>query len=403
MTPHHSSALPNQQPVPKRLGIYVHWPFCTRICPYCDFNVYKDRSIETDAWREAMAREIDYWFERTRGRALQSLYFGGGTPGLMSPTLVGDIIEACAERWGFVDTPEITLEANPDQFDAERQCDMAQAGINRLSLGVQSFRDTELAFLGRDHDGATARTVIEAAVQFFPRLTFDMIYGMLDQSPEDWSQALQDALTLANGHLSLYQLTIEPGTAFAKAVDRGALIMPDDDVLAVHFDIARQQTEARGYEHYEISNFATPGHQAVHNRLYWETQDYIGIGPGAHGRLSGVSPSQLDGLQERHRRFATENIRHWKDWLAHIQHHGHGCQSETLLSGEDIRHEYLLMGMRLQEGCSIADDPYFQTADKQEVIRQLIDDELLVDQPGRLVATQTGRGVLDRLIYQLLT
>ena len=384
----------NPQPdTGSNLGLYIHWPFCARICPYCDFNVYRNRNVDEARWTKALIADLRYWAKQIEPRPLTSIYFGGGTPSLAPPRLIGSLIDEADRLFGFSPNPEITLEANPHEATFNRLDALAKAGINRVSLGVQSFNDEALGFLGRDHDGASAREAITLSMDIFERITFDLIYARPEQSLEEWHSELEQALAFNPSHLSLYQLTIEPGTAFAKAVDAGRWAPADEEMCAAQFDLAQEMTSDSGRIAYEVSNHAKPGHESRHNLLYWRGQDYIGIGPGAHGRVA------IDG-----KRIATQTFLRPENYLSASEDKGTGCESTETLSAEDILTERLSMGLRLSEGISLyADDYFYSNETRVEKLHQLTSDGLLVHHCGTLRATPDGRRVLNRLIYELLS
>ncbi len=369
------------------LGVYVHWPYCARICPYCDFNVYKTRAVDEEAWANALLRDLGYWAARTPNRRLDSLYFGGGTPSLAPVRLVERVIDACARLWGFDRNPEITIEANPTDAERARFADLAAAGVNRLSLGVQSLRDEALAFLGRNHAADGARRAIATAGTVFERTTFDLIYARPDQSLDDWRAELGEALALGVSHLSLYQLTIEPGTAFDAQVAAGRWTPADDALCADAFDLSQEMTAAAGLPAYEISNHAAPGAQSRHNRLYWTYQDYIGVGPGAHGRVSSGGA-----------RLATQTPRRPQDYLA-----ADWTPTQTPLSEDDQTVERFSFGLRLHEGMPLDEkDPFFSRNGARERLDRLIADGLLSWDGRRLAATTRGRRLLNAVLCELL-
>ena len=373
----------------KPLGIYVHWPYCARICPYCDFNVYKNRDVDDAAWISALKRDLDHYAARTQGRKLTSLYFGGGTPSLAPLHVIESVIKTCTRLWGFEPGAEITLEANPTDAEQSRFDAFAKAGINPLSLGVQSLRDEALNFLGRDHDAASAKHAIEAAKTAFPRVTFDLIYGRPGQRLDDWRTELGEALAMRPQHLSLYQLTIEPGTAFATAVEKGRWSPPEDDLTADMYDAAQEMTAAAGLPAYEISNHAGPGEESRHNLVYWTYGDYVGVGPGAHGRLT-----------EKGDRVATETPLAPKDYLAGAPH------TQTILDKGEATMERFTMGLRLRKGIPLREaDPFFTDvaagAGAYERIDRLIGDKLLTWDGENLAATTDGRRILNRVLYEL--
>lgn len=374
------------------LGVYVHWPYCARICPYCDFNVYKSRSIDPDAWISAFRADLAHARTLTGQARLTSLYFGGGTPSLAPPSVLDAIIAECDRLWGFCQTPEITLEANPVDLETQHVADWQSFGINRLSLGVQSFDDASLRFLGRDHNGDMAARAIETAQAAFGNVTFDLIFGLPGQSLAAWQAQLDRALSFETGHISLYQLTIEPGTAFARAADRGQLIQPDHGTLADFYDHAVTKLRARDYDHYEISNFARPGYRAKHNLLYWTYQDYVGVGPGAHGRITG------DG-----QKLATLCEKRPADYLAACKEKGHGLAEATSLSADDQIAERLLMGLRLEDGIVLAsNDPFFDQPERRQGLERMRGDGLLKYENSRLRASEAGRRVLNSVLTELL-
>lgn len=373
------------------LGVYVHWPYCARICPYCDFNVYKNRAVDIDAWIGAVRRDLEYWAARAPNRKLTSLYFGGGTPSLAPIKVISDVANTCDRLWGFEPDAEITLEANPTNAEQSRFESFSAAGVNRLSLGVQSLRDDALNFLGRDHDAAQARRAIEAAQQSFDHISFDLIYARPGQSLEDWREELSDALAFGVSHLSLYQLTIEPGTAFEKQTRAGRWATASDDLCADQFDLAQEMTAAAGLPAYEISNHAAPGAQSRHNLIYWRYQDYIGVGPGAHGRLT------IDD-----KRIATEAPKRPEAYLAGREAGSETGFIEETLDDEAQLVERLTMGLRLHEGITLyADDPFYEDNERTKKLEQAISDRLLTLECGRLKATPDGRRILNRLLYEL--
>ena len=323
-------------------AIYIHWPFCVSKCPYCDFNSHVRDSIDEDRWRDALRREIVGWRERFSGE-VTSIFFGGGTPSLMTPSTVEAVLGEVDQSFGIAAGCEITLEANPSTVEAERFRGFRAAGVNRLSLGVQSFDDSALRFLGRAHDASTALSAIETARHTFDRFSFDLIYALPEQTEAEWRAQLDRALDIAHGHLSLYQLTIEPNTGFAGAVRRGAWAPMDDDRAADFFDLTQSLCEAAGLPAYETSNHAAPGQQSLHNLAYWRYGSWIGVGPGAHGR-----PVQPDG-----ERFATSNHKKPERWLEAIEADGQATEDFQPLSAAERAEESILMGLRLAEGIDL--------------------------------------------------
>ena len=378
------------------LGLYVHWPFCRAICPYCDFNVERARDVDQARWRRALLAAIDDAAARTPGRRVASLFFGGGTPSLMPAPTVAAVVDRVADRFGFDDEPEITLEANPNSAEAQAFAALRAAGVTRLSLGVQALDDTALKWLGRDHTAAEARRALATARALFPRVGFDLIYARPGQTAVAWRAELGQAVELAAGHISLYQLTIEAGTAFGRAQARGRLVMPEADDAAGLYEIAQEVCGAAGLRGYEVSNHAALGHESQHNLCYWRYQEYLGIGPGAHGRLV-----------EGGTRWAEEQVRAPAAWLSAVESAGHGRARREALSAADQATEMLMMGLRLSEGISLArfravtggDLGAFVSAPQLAALETAA---LLTRQNGRLRATIRGRAVLDGVLGALL-
>ncbi|MEQ8935571.1 MAG: radical SAM family heme chaperone HemW [Amphiplicatus sp.] len=371
-----------------RLGVYVHWPYCARVCPYCDFNVYKNRTIDAARWLAGLTRDLGYWAARTPGRKLTSLYFGGGTPSLAPLDVIEGVIAACASSWGFDDQAEITIEANPTDAEQSLFRSFAAAGLNRLSLGVQSFDDAALKFLGRDHDGAAARRAVETALSVFDRATFDLMYALPGEATESWRKRLREALALGAPHLSLYQLTIEQGTAFEKAVSRRLWAPPDEDTGADLYDIAQEETARAGLPAYEISNHSVPGGASRHNLLYWTQQDYIGVGPGAHGRLT-----------EGGARLATETPLSPEAYLESVESSGFGASLIEPLGAEAILTERLSMGLRLTGGLALDASDLATLAPR---IDALAEEGLLVRRGAHVAATPNGRRLLNAVLARIL-
>ncbi|MET0432324.1 MAG: radical SAM family heme chaperone HemW [Hyphomicrobium sp.] len=324
-------------------GVYVHWPFCAQKCPYCDFNSHvRHKGWDEARFLSAYKREIDWVADRIGARVATSVFFGGGTPSLMQPTTVGAILEHIAKRWGIADDAEITLEANPGSVEAARFRGFRDAGVNRVSIGVQSLRDEELRKLGRIHSVAEAKSALEIARATFERFSFDLIYARPGQTADGWRAELGEALTLAGDHLSLYQLTIEPDTPYAALHAAGKLVIPDDYDAGTLYEITEEMTAERGLAAYEVSNYARAGSESRHNLLYWRYGEYAGIGPGAHGRL--VS----SGGRE-----ATITERNPEAWLASVEGADNGIVELTGLSAAEQADELLLMGLRLTEGVDL--------------------------------------------------
>jgi putative oxygen-independent coproporphyrinogen III oxidase len=373
-------------------GVYVHWPFCQTICPYCDFNVHTETEIDEAHWRQALRDELAHYAAETTGRTVTSLYFGGGTPSLMSPETIAALIDDVRRHWTVRDDIEITLETNPTSSERERLHEFRAAGVNRVSVGVQSLDDTALAFLGRQHSADDAIRTLEAAQAIFPRTTFDLIYARPAQTLDAWRSELHQALSITSDHISLYQLTIEPGTPFA----RSGLQPADEDAAADMFEATQETLNATSLPCYEISNHARPGNESRHNLTCWRGGDYLGIGPGAHGRLT-----LNDGF------FGTHQIHNPKRWLQLTQAKGNGTAKRRALSAEDRARELVMMGLRLVEGIDkarfrkITGLPVEQIIDTQARDR-LIDGNLLLEDDARIRASADGRQKLNALLASLL-
>ncbi len=332
------------------LALYIHWPFCVSKCPYCDFNSHVRESVDQAAWRDALLADMAHEAELTAGARVSSIFFGGGTPSLMPPETVAALIEAAERHWGFADAVEITLEANPNSVEVARFAALAQAGVNRISLGIQALDDETLRFLGRAHGADEGQRAIAAAQANFARVSFDLITARPGQSLAGWEAELARALAIGTTHLSLYQLTIEPGTRFETLHRKGELVLPDEDLSADLFAATAAMTAAAGLPAYEISNHARPGEESRHNLTYWRYGDYVGVGPGAHGRRSS-GRAEDNG---RRRGIATERHRKPENWLAAVGTAGHGIKAERALTPVTRATEALLMGLRLAEGVDLA-------------------------------------------------
>ncbi len=366
------------------LALYIHWPFCVSKCPYCDFNSHVRASIDQAAWREALLADLAWEAATLPGRRLGSIFFGGGTPSLMPPATVAALIEAAERHWGFAADIEITLEANPSSVEAARFADLAGAGVNRVSLGLQSLDDAALRFLGRAHDAAEGLAALDAALAAFGRVSFDLIYALPGQSEAAWLAELRRALTFGTGHLSLYQLTIEPGTRFAALAAKGDLPAPDPDRGAALYELTAAATEDAGLPAYEISNHARGGEESRHNLAYWRYRPYAGIGPGAHGRRGGL---------------ATMRHRKPENWLAAIGRRANGIAEEIALEPRDRALEALMMGLRLREGVDARPlEPFLDAA----AIGRLAGQGLLGRDSEKLRATPAGMLVLDSLLAAIV-
>lgn len=372
-------------------GLYVHWPFCASKCPYCDFNSHVAVTVDQQRWAAAFEREIARLGAETGPRVLRSVFFGGGTPSLMEPEVVDRVLRAARAVWPFANDIEVTLEANPTSVEAGRFADYAGAGVNRVSMGVQALRDTDLRRLGRMHSVAEARAAFDIARGLFGRVSFDLIYARQDQSVADWRVELREALAMAVDHLSLYQLTIEEGTVFGARHAAGQLRgLPDEDRAGEMWDVTQEVTAAAGLASYEVSNHAREGSESRHNLIYWRYGDYAGVGPGAHGRLT------LNG-----ERWATEGPPAPGAWLAAAEA-GCGEVARERLGLTDQRAEFLLMGMRLREGVDLARLEGFGIDDIRSNIKGLVDIGMVETVAGRLRVTAAGRPVLNAVLRGLL-
>jgi oxygen-independent coproporphyrinogen-3 oxidase len=374
-------------------GVYVHWPFCTSKCPYCDFNSHvRHQPPDQERFAAGFVREIATMAERAPGRTVTSIFLGGGTPSLMEPATVGAILDAIAARWPVAAEAEVTLEANPSSVEAGRFEGYRAAGVNRVSLGVQSLNADDLRMLGRLHTVEEALAAVEIARATFPRLSFDLIYARPGQTPDLWAAELREALARACDHLSLYQLTIEAGTPFAALHAAGKLTIPDDDSAAELYAVTQEVCDAAGLPAYEVSNHAIPGAESRHNLTYWRYGEYAGIGPGAHGRLK-----QGDG------RHATACERAPEVWLEKVESWGDGLVTDEILTQEEEGDEMLLMGLRLTEGISL--DRYRRLAvrslDPARLTAVFSHGMVEPADHGRLRATRAGFFVLDAVVADL--
>ena len=371
------------------LALYVHWPFCVSKCPYCDFNSHVRASVDQDEWREALLADLAHEATLLPGRTLSSIFFGGGTPSLMEPATVEAIIGAARGHWSAADDLEITLEANPNSAEAARFADLARAGVSRISLGLQSFDDKALAFLGRAHSADEGLRALEAAQSAVKRVSFDLIYALPGDTEAGWSATLDRALGLGTEHLSLYQLTIEPGTRFASMVAKHEFEPLDADTSASLFELTQETTATAGIPAYEISNHARPGAESRHNLAYWRYLDYAGVGPGAHGRRLGM-----------------RTVRHKKpeNFLAAVARNGHGLDEEEALTRDEAAHEALVMGLRLAEGIepdALAERLGVDRLVDREPVDRLIGLGLL-ERDGRILrTTPQGRLLLDSILAEI--
>jgi len=374
------------------LGLYVHWPYCARICPYCDFNVHRVRRAEEPrALAGAILADLEAQAALTGPRELVSVFFGGGTPSLMEPAFVADILAAARRLWTPAADLEVSLEANPTDAEAGRFAALAQAGVGRLSLGLQALDDASLAFLGRNHDSAQALRAARAAALAFPRLSLDLIYARPGQGPAAWAQELRRAADLGAEHISPYQLTIEAGTAFDRAVRRGRLVPADPELAAQLYETTQGVLEDLGFTAYEVSNHARGDlARSRHNLVYWRGQDYVGAGPGAHGRIT------IDGARQ-----ATIAAERPADYIARVAETGSGLAEREILTPMEAAEERVLSGLRVTEGVAYPELSALSLPKAR--IADLVALGLLADDPQRLRATAAGRLVLDRLTAELLT
>ncbi|MEO7505267.1 MAG: radical SAM family heme chaperone HemW [Sphingomicrobium sp.] len=362
------------------LALYIHWPFCVSKCPYCDFNSHVRDSVDQAAWRDALLADLAHEAALLPGHRLTSIFFGGGTPSLMDPATVDALIAAARTHWPAADDVEITLEANPNSAEAANFAALASAGVNRISLGLQSFDDAALAFLGRAHSADEGLRALDAAQSAVKRVSFDLIYALPGDDEARWSATLDRALALGTEHLSLYQLTIEPGTRFASMVAKEAFTPLDAETAASLFELTQARTAAAGLPAYEISNHARPGAESRHNLSYWRYTDYAGVGPGAHGRRGGM-----------------RTVRHKKpeNFLTAVARNGHGLSEEEALSPSEAAHEALVMGLRLAEGIAPAGlvDP--------AAVDRMVGHGLMWRSSERVGTTEAGRLLLDSILAEI--
>lgn len=374
------------------LAIYIHWPFCKAKCPYCDFNSHVTDSIDARRWQRAYLREMEYFAERVGRRVVRSIFFGGGTPSLMPVSLVEAILKKIQERFDIAADCEITLEMNPTSVEAEKLAGFKAAGVNRVSMGIQSLRAESLKFLGRQHSAEEALAALGVVRALFDNYSFDLIYARPGQSVQAWQAELAQALEYAGPHFSLYQLTIEKGTPFYAAHQRGEFQLPPEEDAAEMYELTERALAEKGLLAYEVSNYAKPGKECRHNLQYWHYGEYLGIGPGAHGRIGSL-------------RHATMMLHAPEQWLKAVEAKGQGLQTDQLLSAEDVFEEALMMGLRLVEGIDAA---CFQAVTGQELFTKLTQEKirklegLLIADGQSLRATPRGRLLLSSLTSALL-
>jgi oxygen-independent coproporphyrinogen-3 oxidase len=372
-------------------GLYIHWPFCESKCPYCDFNSYVSATVDNEMWEAALLSELDRHAALTPDRLLNSIFFGGGTPSLMPPKMVGRLIDRARSLWSFANDIEITLEANPSSVEASRFADFRAAGVNRVSMGIQALNDPDLKRLGRLHSVAEARSALAVAKAYFDRVSFDLIYARQDQTLEAWQSELTQAIEMSAGHLSLYQLTVEPGTAFGFRAQAGKLGgLPDEDLSADMFEVTHEICAQAGLHGYEVSNYSLKSLESKHNVIYWRGGDYIGIGPGAHGRLT------LSGT-----RHATRTALAPQAWLERVAQRNTGTSHQEILAPQDHANELIMMGLRVSDGISrrriegVAGAPL-------NIPDHLLDLGLLELSDSQLRATKAGRPLLNQLVQALM-
>ena len=374
-------------------GIYVHWPFCSAKCPYCDFNSHVRQAVDQTRWAKGLVKEIKFGADLTKGRKVDTIFFGGGTPSLMAPDTVAAIIDAVKTSWPISNDLEVSLEANPTSVEAEKFSGFADAGVNRLSMGVQALNDVDLRRLGRMHSAKEAKQAFDVAKRYFDRVSFDLIYARQDQSLEDWRDELNEAMTMAVDHLSLYQLTIEPQTRFGELYKKGKLGgLPPDETAADMFSLTQELTTKAGMPAYEISNHCRNDSYSRHNLIYWRYGDYLGVGPGAHGRLT------LSGTKT-----AFVSPSNPEKWLEQIEGNVTANLTDEVLSRSDQASEYLLMSLRLAEGSDLERFALLNGKElNQSKIVSLEELDLLVQNENRIVATSSGRIVLNSILATLL-
>lgn len=373
-------------------GLYIHWPFCQAKCPYCDFNSHVSARIDQRIWADAYIAELSRYAAQVPDRVLNSIFFGGGTPSLMHPDTVATVIETARKHWVFANDIEITLEANPGSVEAGRFAGYRDAGVNRISMGIQALNDPDLKRLGRIHSVAEAQKAFEVARTCFDRVSFDLIYARQDQTPQQWRDELRQALSMAVDHLSLYQLTIEDGTAFGERYARGKLRgLPSDDSAAEMYEITQEICDQMGFPAYEVSNHARPGAQSLHNLIYWSYGDYVGVGPGAHGRMT------ING-----QKFATESELTPGRWLQDVAA-GSGETVRTLLTAQDMAEEYVIMGLRLIRGLDMTRYQNLKGSPfSQEKLSYLEGLDMVTVDGSQLIISPKGRSVLNAVINELL-
>ncbi len=377
----------------KPISIYIHWPFCTKKCPYCDFNSFVYNNPNYSRWSEAYVKVIRHQYEELlQNRIISSIFFGGGTPSLMQPSIVNAIIDSLYSITGVTSNVEITLEANPTSVEMEKFLCFRNAGINRISLGIQSLNENNLSFLGRNHNVDEAKKAIEIAAKCFSNYSLDFIYALPHQTVDEWQSELKQAISFNSNHLSLYQLTIEQNTKFGALMQHGLLNEIDDNIAAEMFIMTNEITKENGLMRYEVSNHAKTGYESKHNMNYWQYGDYIGIGPGAHSRFYDDNPSE---------KIATVDIKQPELWIKSVFEKGHGVEKTSVLCSDEIREEMMMMGLRTKHGIE-----YKLVADKKLVIDQLLENKMiLIYQEGDrefIAVTNSGLLLLNSIITNLI-
>lgn len=367
------------------VSIYIHWPFCSKKCPYCDFNSFVTDKIDYQKWNDAYLRSIKHYSKFLEDREINSIFFGGGTPSLATPQLIKSIIDELKLVSNFSDHIEITLEANPTSVEAKKFNQFRDAGVNRVSLGIQSLRDENLKFLGRNHSASEAINAIEAVKNSFDNYSLDFIYALPNQILSDWNKELNEAISLASSHLSLYQLTIENGTKFGAMAKAGLLNEIDEGLAADMFNMTNEITTRAGFTRYEVSNHAKSGFESVHNLNYWEYGDYIGIGPGAHGRYSDYG------------KIMTIDVKQPELWIKSVSEKGNGVEVSQKLTDEEVRIEKIMMGMRTRDGIDVG-----LLIGKDKVLQQLSQDQLIKLSDDRVTATDRGILVLNSITEAII-
>ncbi len=381
------------------LAVYIHWPFCKSKCPYCDFNSHVREKISHKTWRGAYVRELNYFRDVLGNRQVTSIYFGGGTPSLMEAETVAELLQTVQKNWSVAEDAEITLEANPTSIEMATFKGFKEAGINRISMGIQALDDKSLKFLGREHSVEDALAALDIAKAIFDNVSFDLIYARPGQSIEEWGGELRQALSLAGDHISLYQLTIEKGTPFYSSHKAGEFVLPEEEIAAEMLLLTNAVTGGKGYEAYEVSNYARPGRESRHNLAYWNYQDYLGIGPGAHSRISYASGQGKNALTM---------IYHPERWMEEVGKHGCGIQQQQRLSEHEMMEESIMLGLRLHKG--ISHSAFRQNFGKSmesffpsQMLVKLQDAGYIIWDEQGMRATGAGRLVLNSVIGELLS